>query len=99
MPSRTVRTTITLPAELLQAADKAVREGKARSRNELVAAALRNELAALERDTVYADFAEMAEDQEYQEEAKALAEEFAIASWEAFQIGEQCLQRPPRPRR
>lgn len=36
-----------------------------------------------------ADFSKMAHDQDYQKEAKALADAFARADWEAFQIGEQ----------
>src|SRR5207249_3486162 len=52
MPAQTVRTTLTLPVELLEAADRAVRTGRARSRNELVARALRHELAALERAAI-----------------------------------------------
>ena len=46
MVLRTVRTTFTLPADLLEAMDRAVREGNARSRNELITTALRRELAA-----------------------------------------------------
>ncbi len=45
MENQTVRTTLTIPAELLEATDRAVREGKAKSRNEFVARALRYELA------------------------------------------------------
>jgi len=52
MLSTTIRTTVALPAELLEAADQAVREGKARSRNELLATALRRELAAQRPITV-----------------------------------------------
>lgn len=36
MPGSTVRAPIALPAELLDAANRAVREGKARSRKELL---------------------------------------------------------------
>ena len=97
MAGKTVRTTVVLPVELMEAVDQAIREGKAKSRNELVSAALHHELAALKGDPIYADFSEMAADQAYQELAKALADEFAVASWEAFQIGERCLQNPPQP--
>jgi len=37
---------------------------------------------------VYADFSEMANDQEYQEEALAICREFERADWEALQLGE-----------
>lgn len=39
MNNQAVRTTLTLPIELLEATDKAVRDGKARSCNEFVAQA------------------------------------------------------------
>jgi hypothetical protein len=34
-------------------------------------------------------FAEMAQDQSYQEEVRKIESEFAIADWQAFQIAEQ----------
>ena len=89
MSTDAIRTTLLLPAELLEAADQAVREGKASNRDELVANALRHELAALERSAIDADFAEMANDVEYQAEARQIIAEFARADWEAFQVGEQ----------
>ncbi|HLF05166.1 MAG TPA: YlcI/YnfO family protein [Dehalococcoidia bacterium] len=89
MQERTSRTTLTLPAALLAAVDQAVREGKAKSRNQLVAAALRRELAALERAAIDQAFAGMADDKAYQEESLKIAEEFAISDWEAFQLGER----------
>ncbi|MBW4621160.1 MAG: ribbon-helix-helix domain-containing protein [Cyanosarcina radialis HA8281-LM2] len=39
MKKRTVRTTLTLPSELLEDTDRAVSQGKAKSRNEFVAQA------------------------------------------------------------
>jgi metal-responsive CopG/Arc/MetJ family transcriptional regulator len=84
MPARTIRTTLALPADLLAAADQAIQQGKARSRNELVATALRRELAAQRRAAIDAEFAEMAEDGEYQAEARAMAEEFVAAEWDAL---------------
>ena len=89
MAVKTVRTTISLPTDLLTAADRAVRAGEARSRNELVINALRRELAAIERAAIDAAFAGMADDKEYLEEARVINEEFAQADWEAFQIGER----------
>ncbi len=88
MKNQTVRTTLTLPSELLEATDKAVREGKAKSRNELVAQALRRELAALKRAEIDAALAEMANDPEYQAEVLKMEAEFASAQWEALQLGE-----------
>ncbi|AFZ28876.1 hypothetical protein Glo7428_0267 [Gloeocapsa sp. PCC 7428] len=43
---RLVRTTLSVPTELLEATDRAVQQGHACSRNEFVAIALRHELAA-----------------------------------------------------
>ncbi len=88
MKSDSVRTTLSLPSDLLEAADQMVREGKARTRNEFVAMALRRELAAQRRAKIDAAFAEMANDEEYKAEALRIVEEFAEADWEAFQIGE-----------
>ena len=88
MSNQTMRTTLALPVDLLKATDQLVREGKAKSRNELVAAALRHELAALQRAAIDAAFAEMAHDQVYWDEARRLTVEFASSDWEAFQLGE-----------
>ncbi|MBD2776208.1 ribbon-helix-helix domain-containing protein [Iningainema tapete] len=88
---RTIRTTLTLPAELLEATDKAVQSGKAKSRNDFVARALRRELAALKRAEIDAAFAQMANDAEYHAEAKMIAEEFASSDWEAWQLAEAQL--------
>ena len=89
MQKQTLRTTLALPAALMAAVDQAVRDGKAKSRNQLVAAALRRELAALERAAIDADLAEMGQDKDYQEEALKIAKEFAVSDWEAFQLGER----------
>ncbi len=88
MNKPTVRTTLTLPSELLEATDKAVSQGKAKSRNEFVSQALRHELAAIKQAEIDAELAEMARDPEYQAEVLKMESEFATASWEAFEIGE-----------
>jgi metal-responsive CopG/Arc/MetJ family transcriptional regulator len=89
MKESTVRTTLTLPASLIEATDKAVSQGKAKSRNQFVAKALENELAALRRAEIDAALAEMAQDREYQAEVLKMEAEFARASWEALHLGEQ----------
>lgn len=86
--SRTVRTTITLPAELAEAANRAVREGRARSRNELVVKALRHELATQERAAIDAAFAALDDDQQFRAESVGIAEEGVAAGWEALRLGE-----------
>jgi metal-responsive CopG/Arc/MetJ family transcriptional regulator len=88
MAPGTARIAVTLPSELRSAVDQAVREGGAKSRNELMANALRRELAALERAAIDAAFAEMAHDLDYQEESRRLTAEFESSDWEAFQLGE-----------
>ncbi|MDR9894841.1 ribbon-helix-helix protein, CopG family [Aetokthonos hydrillicola Thurmond2011] len=88
MISDNIRTTLTLPKELLEATDKAVREGKAKSRNDFVALALRRELAAMKRAEIDAALMEMATDPDYQAEVLKLEAEFATAEWEALQLGE-----------
>ena len=88
MNNQTVRTTITLPAELLAATDKAVNQRKAKSRNEFVAQALLHELEALKRAEIDAALIEMAQNSEYQAQVLQMEAEFALASWEALQLGE-----------
>ena len=88
MAPHVVRTMISIPTDLLDVADQLVRSGKARSRNDLLITALRRELAARERADIDAAFAEMAHDPEYQAEATAIADEFAVADWEALRYAE-----------
>ncbi len=88
MTTRTARTTLALPVDLLQQIDRAVHEGRARSRNAFVIAALRRELAAAEAAAIDADLAGMAHDPAYQAEAGALAEEFVTEEWAAFRAAE-----------
>ena len=88
MPTRIVRTTFALPADLLAAVDQAVQAGHARSRNALVAMALERELAAQRRAAIDAAFAAMAEDPAYHAEVQAMTDAFAQADWEAFRLAE-----------
>lgn len=81
------RTTVALPADLLDAADRAVARGSAKSRAELLARALRRELAAHQRAAVDAAFEAMADDPAYQAEAVRIAEEFRTSDWEALRLG------------
>jgi metal-responsive CopG/Arc/MetJ family transcriptional regulator len=97
MEKQTVRTTLTLPAELVEAADRAIGQGKAKSRNEFVAQALRHELAALKRAEIDAALAQMAQDPEYQAQVLKMETEFATASWEALHLGESHANNVARP--
>lgn len=89
MVAGTVRTTVALPEPLLEAVDQAVQDGKVKSRNELIANALRRELAAMERLDIDSAFDQMAKDQDYHKEAQKLSAEFADSDWEAFQQSER----------
>lgn len=89
MVVRNIRTTVSLPEELVSRADRAVREGAARSRNELLASALRHEIEWLERREVDEAFAGMAEDEEYLKEAEEIAEQFADSDREALRNSEE----------
>jgi hypothetical protein len=68
--------------------DRAVQAGKARSRNELIAAAVRRELAAQQRVAIDGAFAQMARDPDYQAEAHEVATEFEAADWEVWGLAE-----------
>ena len=83
-----VRTTVSLPAELLSAVDEAVHRGLAASRKEFMARAVRAELERYERRQIDEQFAEMANDPVYQQEAIEVAEQFAKTAWEALQTAE-----------
>jgi hypothetical protein len=42
----------------------------------------------VQNESLYADFSEMATDEEYQEEALTICHEFEQSDWEALQLGE-----------
>jgi metal-responsive CopG/Arc/MetJ family transcriptional regulator len=88
MTSPNVRTTITLPQELLEATDMMVSQGKVKSRNELIALALKNELAARNRAEIDSALAEMAQDPDYHTEVLKMEAEFTLPSWEALELEE-----------
>ncbi len=77
-------TTLELPPDLLAAVDKAVQEGRARSRDHLVESAVRRELAELRRSGLDAEFRQMANDVDYQREVHQILAEFSKADWETF---------------
>jgi metal-responsive CopG/Arc/MetJ family transcriptional regulator len=85
MMTTTTRTTIALPVALLAATDRAVTDGKAKSRNELIARAIQRELASIRRAEIDASLTQMGRDPEYQAEVLQMEAEFAFAQWEALQ--------------
>jgi Arc/MetJ-type ribon-helix-helix transcriptional regulator len=86
--TRSRRTTIALPSDLLDDIDQLVGEGKVRSRNQLIAQAIRRELAARKRAAIDASFQGMADDEDHRKESETLDREFATAGWEAFRQAE-----------
>lgn len=85
----TVRTTVTLPADLVKQSQRFVDDGTVPSRNALIVAALEHFLAELERQEIDRQFAAMTNDTEYQELNERLAEEFADADWETLTMAEE----------
>lgn len=85
---QTVRTTLTLPVELIQRSQHFIDQGKIPSRNALIVAALEQFLRELEDQEIDQQFAAMAEDQAYQTLNEQLAEEFAESDWDALTKGE-----------
>lgn len=88
LASKTARTTLTLPADLLEQIDRRVANGGVRSRNSYVIIALQRQLEADEDAAIDADLAGMADDEAYLAEARAIADEFVLADWEALRLGE-----------
>ena len=85
----TVRTTITLPLNLLQRSQELIDSGLAPNRNALIVAALEQFVADLEREEIDRQFAAMAEDTDYLSWQTEMAESFAESDWEALAEGEQ----------
>jgi metal-responsive CopG/Arc/MetJ family transcriptional regulator len=82
--TKLVRTTLSLPADLLNSIDLIARSGQVKNRNEFVARAIQRELAWQKRQEIDAALAEMAQDSEYQATVLQMEAEFATASWEAL---------------
>lgn len=99
MATRIVRTTFALPLDLIEAADRLVRRGGARSRTELVTAALQRELEARERASINASLADMSRDEAYLHELGQIMEEFAAADSEgAAEAAAPPIRGARRPR-
>jgi metal-responsive CopG/Arc/MetJ family transcriptional regulator len=88
----TVRTTVTLPADLLQRSQKLIDAGQVSNRNVLIVSALERLLNELERAEIDRQFAAMAEDEAYQTMQTQMAESFEDSDWEAQLEGEQTVQ-------
>ena len=86
LPVARIRTTVAIAEDVLAAVDDAIQEGLARSRNEFLETALKNQLAASRRAAIDAAFARMAEDADYQQEALEIAAEFESADRESLEL-------------
>jgi metal-responsive CopG/Arc/MetJ family transcriptional regulator len=82
-------TTVALSADLLGAVDAVVQEGAVDSRNDFLERAVRKQLQDSRRTAIDAEFARMAEDRTYREEAVEVEEAFAEADWEALRTAER----------
>lgn len=89
MSLRKTQSTISLPEDLLDAIDAEVRTGHVQSREEFLALAIMNQVAAFRRESIDRQFAAMAADSAYRKESVQIAEEFEAADWEAFQSRER----------
>jgi len=65
------------------------------SLNDFIVAAIKAYLKMYRRRQIDAAFAGMAEDADYQKEAKLLAEEFEFSDWEALGLEEKDLEGGP----
>ena len=84
----TVRTTLTLPIELVKRSQHFVDKGAVPSRNALIVAALERFLLELERQEIDREFEAMAGDETYQALNQLLADDFAESDWDAWLEGE-----------
>ncbi len=86
-----VRTTVRLPRPLYEEARKFVERElvSAETINDFFVAAILAYVKLLRRKQMDANFARMAEDADYQKEARLIAEEFSTSDWETFQMAEK----------
>jgi hypothetical protein len=97
--TETRTTTVRLPRPVYdQAKDVVEKERGGQSRislNDLIVTAITAYLKMYKRREIDAAFAGMAEDADYQKEAKLLAEDFEHSDWEALRLEEEDLKREP----
>ena len=80
----TVRTTLTLPADLNKRSQHFVDGGIIPSRNALIIAALEKYILELERQEIDRQFEAMVNDDAYQKVNEQISESFAESDWEAL---------------
>ena len=86
-----VRTTFRLPRALYQEVRGLMEQQAilAPTFNDFLISAVEAYLKMLKRKRIDAAFAGMADDSDYQKEARSVAEQFAHSDWEALQIAER----------
>lgn len=84
----TVRTTITVPTDLIKRSQHFIDAGSIPSRNALIVTALEHFLSELERQEIDRQFEALAEDETYQTMNQQVAEDFAASDWEALTLEE-----------
>ena len=94
-------TTVRLPQKIYEQA-KSIVEHQAKgasapylSLNDFIVTAVSAYVKLCKRKQIDAAFAGMAEDADYQEEAKLMAEEFEASDWEALRLEERDLEGEP----
>ena len=80
-----IRTTLSLPEELIAATDLLIQKGKIKNRSQFFTDAIRKEIIALKKAEIDAAFAELAEVQKNSSEALPTESELVNASWESGQ--------------
>lgn len=86
-----IRTTVSLPVELAERSQHFVDVGKIPNRNTLIVTALEQLVIQLEEDEIDMQFAAIADDADYQELNRSMADSFAESDWEALAEGEGAL--------
>lgn len=83
-----MRTTISLPDNLVREIDLLIETGNTKSRNQLIIEALQDKVKQLKDADLDAQFALMADDADYIEETLNIESEFVDADAEALKIAE-----------
>ena len=85
----TVRTTVTLPVDLINRSQHFIDVGTIPSRNALIVSAIEQFLRELERQEIDRQFDMMANDEAYHALNEQIADEFAESDWDALLVGER----------
>ena len=85
----TVRTTVTIPINLIERAQHFIDQGTMPNRNALIVTAMSQLLARLEQLEIDRQFDAMANDADYLALNEQIADAFAKSDWQAFNDGER----------